>query len=307
MSVKNKLQNAISLLTQGHRKDAATELLVLEPIIVDKNLRIQLIDAMLSALDSVENNDMLIKLSNEGIGIAGEYNRKDLQAFFMSRNADFLMINMTFLQYDRDCLKLSPGWTEFSTEVDKEKYEKLTAEIKRNENEIDHLLNDALVLADQSGDRQTGARILMTSAGIESLRYLNYKGECMRSSLCAKLWLRFEFIRYPFYERLFVSSNSEKKKLNNLVMSFTEKFIKAAQILEGLNDSMAGYAYHNLANDLKSAYKFKKAKKYLSKAKAIAEKHNDQLLNKQVELLEKAIKARNKDIPDYINGETRDG
>jgi cell division protein FtsB len=305
MSEKDRLHNAINLIMQGQRKEAAAELLALEKIITDKNLRIQLIDAALSALDPVSENDKLIKLSEEAIAMTDKNNRKDLQAFFTSRKADFLMGKMTFLLYGQANLKLSPDWTAFSTEEDKKEYEALTAEAEKTESEINTLLRDALMLAEQSNSKQVVARILMSSASIDSARYLHYKMECMRGGLRTKLWVKFELLRHPFFEKWLVYSKEKTDKLNGFLKSFTDKFLNAAHILDELNDSLAGYAYHNLANDLKSAYRFGKAKKYLLKAKAMAERHNDYLLKKQVELLGKAINARNGDIPDYINGEIR--
>jgi len=67
MSEKDNLQNAINLLMNGKRKEAAAELLNLNSKIMDKNLRIQLIDASLSALDPVKEGERLIELSGEGI------------------------------------------------------------------------------------------------------------------------------------------------------------------------------------------------------------------------------------------------
>ena len=305
MTEKDKLQNAVYLLLSGHRKEAAGELLALEKIITEKNLRIQLIDAALSVFDPFEDNAKLIELSEEAIIMTAKYGRKDLQAFFMSRKADFLMGKMSLLSYRQGNLKLSPDWIEFSTEADKNENELLTAEINKIENEINNLLRDALVLAEQNDNKLAMARVLMASASIDSARYLQYKLECMRGGLRTKIWVKFLFMRYPLFEKWLIFSKEKTIKLNGFVKSYTNKFLKAAQILEELNDSLAGYAYHNLANDLKSAYRFRLAKKYLSKASMVAEKHNDTLLKKQVVIMRKLIKARNKDIPDYINGETR--
>ena len=69
---------------------------------------------------------------------------------------------------------------------------------------------------------------------------------------------------------------------------------------------MAGYAYHNLASSLRTVYKFGTARRYLKKAKSIAQKYNDPLLRQQIEILEEEIRTKNRDIPDYINGETGD-
>lgn len=307
MQEKSRLQNAINLVMQGQRKEAATELLALEKIITEENLRIQLIDAALSALDPIRENKKLIELSDEAIAMTNKYGRKDLQAFFMSRKADFLMGEMTFLHYGQANLKLSPDWIEFSTEADKKEHEALSVKAENTNNEINTLLRDALAIAEQSNDKKVVARVLMANASIESARYLHYKAECMRGGLHTKLWVRFEFMRYPFFEKWLIYSKEKRQKLNGYIKSFTDKFLAAAQILDELNDSLAGYAYHNLANDLKSAYRFGLAKRYLSKARIIAEKQNDLMLKKSVELMEKAIEARNRDVPDYINGETREG
>jgi len=291
---------------QGRRKEATAELMLLESTVRDKGLRLQIIDAALSALDPVRENGRLISLSEEAVGISRHYGRKDLESFFMSRKADFLSTKITFLQYKQRNLKLSPDWTEFSTEQDREEFQKLTQEIKEVNEEIDNLLNSALSIAEQTKSQQNVARILMASASIESARYLQYKTECLGSNFRAKLWLKFPIMRYPILETSFIFPGDQGRTLNKFVDSFTKKFIKATQVLRGVDDSLAGYAYHNLANDLKTAYRFRQAKKYLIRARVVAEKYNDALLKKQVEALGRAIKARNKDIPDYINGETRE-
>lgn len=286
MSEKDNLQNAINLLMSGKRKEAAAELLNLDSKIMDKNLRIQLIDASLSALDPTKDGGRLIELSGEGIKIAGDYGRKDLQAHFMSRRADFLMTKVVFLQYRRQNLKFAPGWIEFSTEADKQDYEKLTAQVEKIETEVNDLLAQALILAGQSRNKNVLGRVLMAKGSVESSRYLHYKTECMRGNFRAKLWLKFEFLRYPFFEHLIIFTGKDAQKLQSFVDTFTENFLRAAQIFEKLGDSTAGYAYHNLANDLKTAYRFGAARKYLGKARGIAQRHNDSLLMRQLEMLE---------------------
>jgi len=44
----------------------------------------------------------------------------------------------------------------------------------------------------------------------------------------------------------------------------------------------------------------------LENARSVAIKHNDRALMRRIEVLEKSIKAKNKDVPDYLNGETRE-
>jgi hypothetical protein len=66
------------------------------------------------------------------------------------------------------------------------------------------------------------------------------------------------------------------------------------------------YAYYNLANNLRSAFRFLKAKKYLRLAKKIAERYGEKRLHPGIAILEKSIRTRNRDTPDYLAGERRE-
>lgn len=306
MSEEDNLQKAINLLTRGRRTEAATELLRLEKTISDKNLRLQLIGAAMSAWDPIKYNEKLIQVSGEGVKITQEFGRKDLQANFMSRRAEFVMSKVSLLHYHRGNLKLAPGWIEFSTEAEKEKHSELSQEIDKLEGEVNELLTRALELAKESGSKEALGTALMSKGAVESARYINYKMEYMVGSRSAKPWLKFSFLRYPLLEQLFIFPGSKGGKLQSLVDSFTEDYLKAAEIFEELNDSTSGYAYHNLANHLRIAFRFGAARKYLEMASNSAKKYNDPLLKHQIEMLKKEIDTKNRNIPDYIHGESRE-
>lgn len=122
----------------------------------------------------------------------------------------------------------------------------------------------------------------------------------------ANFWTMFEFMHYPFFEYLLTFWNGDAQKLNAYFNSFTSCFLRAARLFEEIGDSLAGHAYHNLAIYLKSTYRFRAAKGYLAKARIIALKHNDAALMRLLDALEGSIKAKNRDIPDYLSGETRE-
>lgn len=305
MSENNKIKDAIAMFVRGEEEQATTQLLALESKVKDKNLRLQIIDILLSSLDPIDENLKLISLSTEGEEIANYNGAKDLQAHFMSRKAEFLLTQVSFLQYRQQNLKLSPKWFEFSTIANKKEYEKLTEQIQKTEIEIEGLLNQSLILAEESGNKKVLGRILMQNGSIVSTRYLHLKSEYLRGRLQTKLWLAFDIFKHPFLEGSFILSRKHAKKLSTLIKIFTKYFMDAAKIFETLNDPTEGYAYHNFANSLKSAYLFKKATFYCDKAQQIAEKYNDQLLKRKADDLKKGITARNKDIPDYTNGEGR--
>lgn len=302
MSEKNDYKKAISLLMAGRRKEASTALLELHQRTTKKGFKIQLIDALFSALDSIKENQKLIDISSEGIKLASELRIPDLQAHFMGRRADFLVNRVSFYQYQRSNLKLTPGWIEFSTEADKRSYEELTAEIERLEKEIDQLLTEAISIAERVDSKKTLGFILMSKASVESSRYLHYKMEYMRGIFKAKVWLLLH--RWGF-EIPILFGLKHYKTLKGYVDSFTANYLRAAKLFEEIGDDGEGFAYYNLAVNLKTAYKFRQANNYLYRAKIIAEKHGNALLNSKIKELEKSIKARNKDIPNYLEGETR--
>jgi len=305
MSEKDDLKNAVDLLLGGDRKEASTLLFNLELKITDKNLRMWLIDASLSAFDPIEKNEYLIRLAAEGVNICRDYLKKDLESLFMARKAELLMIKVVTPKYQQKNLKLSSDWIEFSIETDRQKYEKLTAEIKTIEDEVENLLKESFIIASKSNDQKILGRVLMIKASIEGSQYLDYKTSCFIGNSRVKLWLKLKFLRNPFFENLIIFKKMQASKLTSLTKNFIKDFLAAAKIFEDLDDSTAGYAYSNLANNLKIAYKFNAARKYLKRAEEIALKHKDLLLQQQVKLISQSIKAKNTDIPDYLNQETR--
>ena len=71
-------------------------------------------------------------------------------------------------------------------------------------------------------------------------------------------------------------------------------------------ESVSAYAFYNLANAFTSTYRFRKSKRYLRRAKHLAQKHGNQTLLARIDVLEKSIKVRNRDVPNYVAGERRE-
>ena len=69
------------------------------------------------------------------------------------------------------------------------------------------------------------------------------------------------------------------------------------------DESSIAYVYFNLANELRTAFRFHRAKKYLRLAKQIAERQNEQRLLPRITLLEKRIRQRNRNTPNFLAGE----
>ena len=101
MSEKIDFKKAMSLLMKGRGKEASTVLLPLYQQTTKKGFKLQLIDALLTALDPLQENQKLIDMAFEGIRLANELRASDLQAHFMAKKADFLMNNVLLDQHQR--------------------------------------------------------------------------------------------------------------------------------------------------------------------------------------------------------------
>ncbi len=306
MSQKDEIKKALTLASEGKRTQARANLLKLDPQIKDPHTRLQFIDVAIGVLSPVEDNLKILALLVEGLKITSALNLKDLRAHFLGRLADMSMHQVVLRRHRMAMLKLPPRWVEFATEAEKQEFDSLSAEVQTLEAGIDSSLADAISLANQTGNKRIQALVLMAKGSIESSRYIQYKVVCMRGGLRTKLWSRYEFMRYPLPEYLLLLSNGDARKLNAHVKKFTDSFLVAAALFEELNDPLAAIAYHNLANDLKTAYRFRAAKRYLAKGRQIAMRHDDKPTIRQIDEMERIISEKNRDIPDYINGETRD-
>lgn len=304
MSEEDEFKKAMSLLMSGKRKEASAALLPLYQEATKKEFKIRVIDALLSAMDTILENQRLIDMASEGANLAGELGATDFRAHFMSRKADFLMAKSSFCHYQCANLKLAPGWIEFSTEADRNNYEILAKINNELELEIDQLLNEALTLAERMDNKKVLAFILMSRASVQSSNYIQYKMDSMRGTWKAKGWL---LLHRMGHEIPILFGFKHSQALKTYVNSFTGDYLRAAKLFEEIDDDGAGYAYFDLAVALKSSYHFRKANKFLRRAETIAKKYNNELMAAKIKDLAKSIKARNRDVPDYLRGEKREG
>lgn len=81
-------------------------------------------------------------------------------------------------------------------------------------------------------------------------------------------------------------------------MLYFEKSI--AEHRAGGKTSEEAHATYNLAVKYKITYRFSKAKKFLAKAKILAEKQKETRLLQKIELLEKEVEDKNKHMRNYV-------
>lgn len=306
MSQNDEIQKAAKLAAEGKRTQARATLLGLDPHIKDVRTRLTFIDVALTILSPIEDNRKILSLVMEGIKITEASGLSDLKAYFMARAADSSMLPVATRRHRMSMLKLAPRWFEFATEAEKREYESLEVAVKALEKGVDSSLSQAKAIAEESGNKRVQGFVLMAKAAVERARYMQYRSDCMRSHFRAKLWSRFKVMRSPIFEYFLLFKNGDARKLSAFVKAFTQSLLKAAALFEEINDSAAAHAYHNLANDLRTAYRFRSAKRYLAKGREIARRHNDSQMLRQIEEMERIISKKNKDVPDYSHGERRD-
>jgi tetratricopeptide (TPR) repeat protein len=304
-SGEDNFRRAISLLEAGRRQDAVAELSKAYQQETRPGVRLQIIDTLLSALDQVKDNERLITLTAEAIAISQKLQQDDYRAHFMARRAEYFMARNGFVQYEQQMIKLAPGWIMFSLQKDKDRYEALAAVRQAQDREIKNLIDEAMMLAQQKGREELLGFILMSKGSISSARYMELKGDYLRLESPIVKWLKSGWLRYYLFDHRLIFNAQHRHELKSLITSFRVDYLKAAKLFEELKSSMAANAFYNLANHLRSAFRFREARKYLDKAEKIASVNNDVVVLRQVGLLRKIIKARGKDIPNYVQGGTR--
>lgn len=291
MTEESELQSIIELASQGKKTEARDIILELEPRIKRPLLRIKFIDISLSVLNDVKDNEIKTALSIEGEKIARITRQPDLQAHFMAKTSELIILQVTTLHHRKLMLKLAPGWFQFATEEDNKEYDLLEESIIAYEKRISSLLSRAIELSEGSGNNKIRASVLMSVGATTSAKYIRHKMVSMNRAQ-AKIINKFAYFQHPKLYNLITLWNGESKILNDLLKKFIDSYLKAASICEEIDDPLAGYAYYNLAVHLRSTYQFCLVRRYLKKAREIALIHNDAGLMHSINDLEKIIKEK---------------
>jgi len=297
---------AFSDLMSGHRQRAAESLKSLYVRTADAQLKVKIVDALLSALDHLKNIDFLSTLCDEAAKNADAIGRPGMRAYFMASKAELLSCRLIFVHHELSCLKMAPCWLEFSTEADRDRHRALTEESDKISAECQRVIEGALSLAERCGDRKILGRVLMSRGNIWSQDYMHKMAEALLGNRRSGWWLRFGSLRGSAIGTYVIFGTSIARKLRDKAALFVGSYLSAAKIFEEAGDDTSGYAYYNLANDLRMMYRFGEATKYLVKASAVAERSGDRKLMSLIEILRKSISSKNRDVPDYINGELRE-
>lgn len=293
---------------KGRRQEAAKKLWPLYTTVVSESFRLQVIvEGLVNALDPFKDLDPLMTAVNEGLALSEHMDRADIQAYLMAKKASLHMNEITILQYRQQNLRLHPEWIGFATETEEAEFRAMTEKIDETEKNADTLVSSALQMAKEAGDRRIEACVWVCSGEVNVGRYMHFKMQAMMGSIeRAKWWRRLSLLRRYGLENYLFYNLHQIRKLRKYITDFTSSLLCAANLFHEINDSEEAYTFFNLSNHLRTAFKFRDARRYLKRAETIARNFNQELLLKHIEEMMKRIKARNKDVPNYLEGETRE-
>ena len=228
------------------------------------------------------------------------------QALLMAKKAECLVtLNGLSLIPARNRLRMPPGWFGFGLEGEEKEYAELTKQIEANDKDADSLVSTARDIAERAGDDATLAHVLMCMGTMALQRYMSRKLDCLPSRIRVPGWL-LSRLRECRLDGYVLYDSQTRHQLRTLAAECEERYLEAVGILQKASDEfLEAYAYYNLANNLRSMYRLGSASKYLRQAQALAEKQDNEQLLKSIHHLEKSIRLKNRDTPNYAAGERR--
>jgi hypothetical protein len=222
------------------------------------------------------------------------------KAYLQARKALFLTHMAAEKNHASRNLNLAKGWTGFSLERERELFETLSKELEAMEASAEILVAEARAWAKESSGESEAARVLVELGSVQAVRYLNQKMKWLRDSKVDRLMRRLNF------ETHFGFSRGERRKLRgmkNLCLNIFQEAVVASR--KTGDEEMEAFSRYNHGLWLKTFYRFKSASRQISLAKGIAERKNIQELLGKIPIVEQSIRMRNRDIPNYAEGESR--
>lgn len=286
-----KIRKALKLYSEGRIDESREISMDIYKNTTDSFSKLQAINFLTSSLNKARDIEKLLELCDEGIDLSKKLLRDDIRAQYMAFKAECLIHFCMILNYKMVSLKISPGWTGFSTESEKVEYEKMESEKIKYENEADELFSYAKKIIEDIGDKAILARILKS----QGTAYGTWRTTLMVGGM--KYSKLFSFLFKNFGIQL-VFLFHKKQEIRNATKGCIGLLLKSAEISKSTNN-MSEYAYtiYSLVGELNAMGKKMKARKYLKKAEKVSIMLNEKVLINQAYVLRKAM--REKSSKDY--------
>ncbi len=309
MSDADRLKTAVGLVNSGDRKTASSLLFPFYKEMKDQETKLQSILALMTAFDPLTDMDKMAQACQEGIKLAKDIGDEDAYIYLIGEKAVQLQSLASMLSHMMRNLTLAPGWFGFATEIEKTQYERASYDRRIGLQENEGLFKEALSLAEKSSQADLKARILLMLGQDFGSKYIDHKADNMllNRRFLLKITNKLFWIRRFNLDNYLLLNKNDRKMLNFYVQRCRQSYLEAAEIYKNLGREYdLAYAFYNLGHQLRFTNRFKEASRYIRKAEIIAKKHNNRPLLKNIAEVKKDIKSRNRTIPNYLEGETRE-
>lgn len=306
MTPEEKLKKAMDMVVAGDREEARPLLLELYQTEQRVSIKVQTILGLISVLNRRTDRKEMLRLCEEALGMV----RGALRAKLLARKGTLMFDEVSELEHARGQIVFPPNLIGFATEADQQEYRELSNRIDALTKSSQELIKEAAEVAKESGDVAAQAEIISTMAENIGANYMhyqmrNFRGNEIVDTTYARLKRRvFMWLGMPMSWALTKRHQQKLRQLEEACMTFFDRSIgiydQAGMELE------KGYELFSAALQLRTFGKLRRAKGYLLKARPIAEKMGDKSLLARIDDLLYSIKVRGRDIPDYVNGETRE-
>ena len=301
MANTKELNNARSLIAEGKHPEARK---ILEAITTqDLKVRLDILLTFLVVLDHVTENDKLLSVATEGIEIATKLGNDEVQSYLMARKSIFLLTHLSSMVNRQKNLMLSANvfeWIDFSLERDKKEYEAIINMRKPLEKEIDSLIEVVIERAERGIDHYFRGHLFSAIGDFYSSRYLNDMLDFQKGGKTKSKIANFYFVRRWNLDR-FLYDRTSRKKIMDSKRSCIEYFERSFNEFRlGGKKSEEANAIYNLAVKMKIFYIFGRAKNLLARAKLIAVELQEKPLLQKIEMLEKEVADKNRNMRDYV-------
>lgn len=301
MSDKEKLNKARTLFERGDYPEARK---LLEGITTkEPAIRLNILSALIGVLDHVSENDKLLAVANEGIEIATKVGNDEMRSYFLGKRSFFLLSELSSMIYRQSNLMLSARvfqWIEFSLKKDKDEYEALSKKRVELEQEIESVIEAVVKDAEQAINHSFRGYQFSSIGDAYSTKYLvdklDYQEGGRIKSKIANLYVvrRWNLDRYLYRPEV----RRKIDKSRNRCIAYFEKSIREFK-LAGQKSEQA-HSIYNLAAKTLLFNDFRRTKRLLAEARAMAESISEKRLLEKIEYLEKRVAGEN-EMRDYVN------
>jgi hypothetical protein len=267
------------------------------------DLRLRSALLLVERLHPVSNVKEIVESCSTGAEMAAKLGDDATRAYLMGMKAKNLAIQTGSIVMARTKFKMAPGWLGFSLVRDEEEHKSLSARIEADKEEIDKLIQEAQNTS--RDDPATRGHVLLSLGNISLQRYFDLKLDSVKVAFRLPAFVR-EFLRSYALDEYFWYSASDRQAMRCNLKECVNNYSDAVTAFRAADDELnVARAFYAAANDLRSANRFREAKRYLKQAEMIVKRRNDPELLERIPVLKERIRRRNRNTPNYAARDPR--